>query len=94
MVLGHTDETPDGGYSAGFLGGANNMKKVAAYAHRDQRDRPAEPAEHPGHRGCRGLRRRQLPPTHPLDMPVHPGPGKLERLCDSTGSGEGAGSVA
>ncbi len=31
MVVGHTDETPDGGFSAGFLGGANNVKKVAAY---------------------------------------------------------------
>jgi nicotinate dehydrogenase subunit B len=31
MVVGHTDDTPDGGYSAGFLGGANNMRKVAAY---------------------------------------------------------------
>ncbi|MGE3340273.1 MAG: molybdopterin cofactor-binding domain-containing protein [Alphaproteobacteria bacterium] len=31
MVMGHTDETPDGGLSAGFLGGANNQKKVAAY---------------------------------------------------------------
>lgn len=31
MVLGHTDETPDGGLSAGFLGGASNQRKVAAY---------------------------------------------------------------
>ncbi len=31
MVVGHTDETPDGGYSAGFLGGVNNLRKVAAY---------------------------------------------------------------
>jgi nicotinate dehydrogenase subunit B len=31
MVMGHTDETPDGGYSAGFLMGGNNQKKVAAY---------------------------------------------------------------
>src|SRR5262245_45897326 len=31
LIMGHTDETPDGGYSAGFLGGVNNQKKVAAY---------------------------------------------------------------
>src|SRR5579863_1347947 len=31
MIMGHTDETPDGGYSAGFLGGVGNQKKVAAY---------------------------------------------------------------
>lgn len=31
VVGGHTDETPDGGYSAGFLGGVNNLKKVASY---------------------------------------------------------------
>ena len=31
MVMGHTDETPDGGYSAGFRMGGNNQKKVAAY---------------------------------------------------------------
>ena len=31
MIVGHTDETPDGGFSAGFLGGAANMRKVAAY---------------------------------------------------------------
>ena len=33
MVLGHTDETPDGGFSAGFLTGANNQRKVAAYTY-------------------------------------------------------------
>lgn len=31
VVGGHTDETPDGGFSAGFLGGVNNLKKVASY---------------------------------------------------------------
>jgi len=31
VIGGHTDETPDGGYSAGFLGGVNNLKKVASY---------------------------------------------------------------
>ena len=31
LVMGHTDETPDGGYSAGFLSGAENLRKVAAY---------------------------------------------------------------
>ena len=30
MVMGSTDDTPDGGLSAGFLGGAANLKKVAA----------------------------------------------------------------
>ncbi|MBM3777839.1 MAG: xanthine dehydrogenase family protein molybdopterin-binding subunit [Acidimicrobiia bacterium] len=33
LVLGHTDETPDGGFSAGFLTGANNLRKVAAYTY-------------------------------------------------------------
>lgn len=32
LVLGDTDRTPDGGYSAGFLTGAANLRKVAAYA--------------------------------------------------------------
>src|SRR5712691_6986668 len=34
VVMGDTDRTPDGGFSAGFLeyGGAN-MRKAAAYAH-------------------------------------------------------------
>ena len=31
LIMGHTDETPDGGFSAGFLGGVGNLKKVAAY---------------------------------------------------------------
>jgi nicotinate dehydrogenase subunit B len=31
LVMGHTDETPDGGWSASFLGGAGNLRKVAAY---------------------------------------------------------------
>lgn len=33
LILGHTDETPDGGFSAGFLSGAANMRKVAAYTY-------------------------------------------------------------
>jgi Molybdopterin cofactor-binding domain len=33
LVLGDTDRTPDGGYSAGFLTGMKNVRKVAAYAH-------------------------------------------------------------
>lgn len=32
LVMGDTDRTPDGGYSAGFLTGAANLRKVAAYA--------------------------------------------------------------
>jgi nicotinate dehydrogenase subunit B len=31
LILGDTDKTPDGGYSAGFLWGAYNVRKVAAY---------------------------------------------------------------
>jgi len=31
LVMGDTDRTPDGGYSAGFLTGAENVRKVAAY---------------------------------------------------------------
>jgi CO/xanthine dehydrogenase Mo-binding subunit len=33
LVLGDTDRTPDGGYSAGFLTGMANVRKVAAYTH-------------------------------------------------------------
>ena len=29
--MGHTDETPDGGWSADFLSGAENLRKVSAY---------------------------------------------------------------
>src|SRR5665213_1134761 len=31
LIMGDTDKTPDGGYSAGFLSGAANVRKVAAY---------------------------------------------------------------
>jgi CO/xanthine dehydrogenase Mo-binding subunit len=33
LILGDTDKTPDGGYSAGFLSGMSNVRKVAAYTH-------------------------------------------------------------
>lgn len=33
LVMGDTDRTPDGGYSAGFLSGATNVRKVAAYTY-------------------------------------------------------------
>src|SRR5882762_917506 len=33
LVLGDTDRTPDGGYSAGFLWGMYNVRKVAAYTY-------------------------------------------------------------
>jgi nicotinate dehydrogenase subunit B len=33
LVLGDSDRTPDGGYSAGFLTGMANVRKVAAYTH-------------------------------------------------------------
>src|SRR5579883_3411169 len=33
LVMGDTDSTPDGGYSAGFLTGMSNVRKVAAYAY-------------------------------------------------------------
>ncbi len=33
LLMGDTDQTPDGGYSAGFLGGAANLRKVAAYTY-------------------------------------------------------------
>jgi nicotinate dehydrogenase subunit B len=33
LILGDTDRTPDGGFSAGFLTGMNNVRKVAAYTH-------------------------------------------------------------
>ncbi len=32
LLMGDTDKTPDGGYSAGFLSGAANLRKVSAYA--------------------------------------------------------------
>jgi nicotinate dehydrogenase subunit B len=34
LIMGDTDRTPDGGYSAGFLSGAANLRKAAAYTHR------------------------------------------------------------
>ena len=33
LITGDTDKTPDGGYSAGFLTGAANLRKVAAYTY-------------------------------------------------------------
>lgn len=33
LILGDTDKTPDGGFSAGFLYGMSNVRKVAAYAY-------------------------------------------------------------
>jgi len=33
LVLGDTDRTPDGGYSAGFLTGMKNVRNVAAYTY-------------------------------------------------------------
>ena len=33
LILGDTDQTPDGGYSAGFLSGMINVRKVAAYTY-------------------------------------------------------------
>jgi len=33
LIMGDTDKTPDGGYSAGFLSGMANVRKVAAYTH-------------------------------------------------------------
>jgi nicotinate dehydrogenase subunit B len=33
LIMGDTDKTPDGGYSAGFLSGMANVRKVAAYAY-------------------------------------------------------------
>lgn len=33
LLMGDTDQTPDGGYSAGFLYGMNNVRKVAASAY-------------------------------------------------------------
>ena len=33
LVMGDTDKTPDGGYCAGFLSGAANVRKVGAYTY-------------------------------------------------------------
>lgn len=33
LIMGDTDCTPDGGYSAGFLTGMSNLRKVAAYTY-------------------------------------------------------------
>ena len=33
LIVGDTDKTPDGGYSAGFLFGMYNLRKVAAYTY-------------------------------------------------------------
>src|SRR5438552_2065908 len=34
LIMGDTDRTPDGGYSAGFLSGMTNVRKVAAYTYK------------------------------------------------------------
>jgi nicotinate dehydrogenase subunit B len=33
LIMGDTDRTPDGGFSAGFLSGMSNIRKVAAYTY-------------------------------------------------------------
>ena len=33
LITGDTDKTPDGGYSAGFLSGMSNLRKVSAYTY-------------------------------------------------------------
>jgi nicotinate dehydrogenase subunit B len=33
LIMGDTDRTPDGGFSAGFLSGMENVRKVAAYTY-------------------------------------------------------------
>jgi nicotinate dehydrogenase subunit B len=33
LIMANTDETPDGGFSAGLLNGATNVRKVAAYTY-------------------------------------------------------------
>jgi CO/xanthine dehydrogenase Mo-binding subunit len=33
LILGDTDKTPDGGFSAGFIYGAANVRKVGAYTY-------------------------------------------------------------
>src|SRR5437899_9566962 len=33
LLMGDTDKTPDGGYSAGFLTGMSNVRKVSAYTY-------------------------------------------------------------
>ncbi len=33
LLMGDTDKTPDGGYSAGFLTGMDNVRKVSAYTY-------------------------------------------------------------
>ena len=33
LIMGDTDRTPDGGYSAGFLSGAANLRKASAYTY-------------------------------------------------------------
>jgi CO/xanthine dehydrogenase Mo-binding subunit len=33
LIMGDTDRTPDGGWSAGFLSGMSNVRKVAAYTY-------------------------------------------------------------
>ena len=42
LIMGDTDRTPDGGYSSGFLTGAANMRKVAAYAYQKLLELAAE----------------------------------------------------
>jgi CO/xanthine dehydrogenase Mo-binding subunit len=41
LLMGDTDKTPDGGYSAGFLSGMSNVRKVAAYTYQALRSMAA-----------------------------------------------------
>src|SRR5712672_3324451 len=41
LLMGDTDKTPDGGYSAGFLTGMSNVRKVAAYTYQALRSMAA-----------------------------------------------------
>src|SRR5262249_29443625 len=47
LIMGDTDKTPDGGYSAGFLVGAKNLRKVGDYTYQALLDLAASQLEVP-----------------------------------------------
>ena len=68
--MGDTDRTPDGGFSAGYMGGGNpNVRKVAAYVYQALLSLASTqlgvPVGSPDGEGRRRLRRRQEPDLRP-----------------------------
>ena len=98
LIMGDTDRTPDGGYSAGFLGGAANLRKVSAYTYQALLRLAAEQLSVPLAQlsatdgvvsgAGKSVSYRQLVEGHQLELEI-PVTGKSARFA-----AEGASSVA